>query len=389
MKHFSYFDIGQRDEQQDSIWVGQSNGASLYLVADGVGGQSGGKLASEAVVRAAEAAWDSADWEKTSGREFLENLGRSAHDAIVEAGERSGVQARSTVVALLILEGAAHWIHSGDSRLYHFRNGRFIERTIDHSVVQILASRGEIAEEEMGSHPDQGRLLQSLGGSEFEPPQYRAIELEAEPDEFLLCSDGFWEHVGPEEIASLFASEINEPSRAQALLDEFGRSATARAAEKADNISVLLVRNERTLASPSASAMPAGVAPALVNAGGQLSSETPPPLEDSVSDFGSSDSLGPSAAGASPEKKPKRTFAKWLILPACLGAGCLGLIGGALLVFFLLTGMNSDSGEESMNSSGRHGIYGGGAYEECRPRWWSWWSRRSDECFYYGERYRM
>lgn len=247
MKYFSYIAIGRREEQQDAIWIGSSLEDQFFVVADGVGGQRGGRSASQNIVCVAESLWGSCDRSRISAREFLERFVRSAHEAINEEAESPLSRARSTIVALLLSGGEAHWIHSGDCRLYHIRNGSIVERTFDHTVVQILFSKGEITEEEMGTHPDQGRLLQSLGGDEFLEPDYNSVNLEEGTNEFFLCSDGFWEYIKSEEIAMLFSSKAGTSSDAQELLDWLGRQATERAGDNADNISSILVRSEKTL----------------------------------------------------------------------------------------------------------------------------------------------
>ena len=90
----------------------------------------------------------------------------------------------------------ALWGHIGDSRLYHFRGGRIINRTKDHSVAQSLANAGEIKPEEVRGHEDRHRLLRALGqDDDFRP----AISQNRQPlekgDAFFLCTDGFWELV--------------------------------------------------------------------------------------------------------------------------------------------------------------------------------------------------
>lgn len=234
---FQHLDIGSRSEQQDACvsFASPDGKGGFYVVADGVGGQSGGQLASNVIVVEATKRWNGAIG-ITEPRSFLLDFAQTSHDQINQIGTETGSRPRATVVALLIRNGQAHWIHSGDSRLYHFRDGKLVERTLDHSVVQILVEQGKLAEDEMGTHPDQGRLLQSLGGEDYETPDYRCVDL-AEGDSFLLCTDGFWERATPEELRQTASNPAGWTSGAPRLASQV----VSRGGDKADNLSLILV----------------------------------------------------------------------------------------------------------------------------------------------------
>jgi serine/threonine protein phosphatase PrpC len=101
---------------------------------------------------------------------------------------------------LYIEDNQAWWAHVGDSRLYHFNRKKLLSRTKDHSIVQLLVDLERISEEEMATHPDQGRLLKGLGGDEPIKPDFGQATLHA-GDSLLLCSDGFWEQISPQKNA--------------------------------------------------------------------------------------------------------------------------------------------------------------------------------------------
>ena len=76
----------------------------------------------------------------------------------------------STLAAFLINPaGDCHWVHAGDSRIYHFHGGQLVKRTMDHSYVQTLVDRGELTEEEANVHP-QSNILMGCLGAEDDPP---------------------------------------------------------------------------------------------------------------------------------------------------------------------------------------------------------------------------
>ena len=104
----------------------------------------------------------------------------------------------------------------------------------------------------MSAHPDQGWLLTSLGGSKPPEPDFRSTAV-AEGDAFLLCSDGLWETILPEEM--LVAFTVDDLDFAARRLVEV---AVERGGEKGDNVSVVLVRlgHTRQTGSPVAGKLP-------------------------------------------------------------------------------------------------------------------------------------
>ena len=198
-------DVGGREEQQDRVAVFDQDGAQLLVVADGLGGHECGALAAQAVVDAARDHLECADrFQDPAGQ--LAAIVAEAHDrinTIEAAGSASNEWPHSTCVLLNIADGVATWAHVGDSRLYRFEDGRFADRTIDHSVVEMMRLRGRITEEEMKSHPDQNRLYEALGGPQMPKPDFGS-EVVTAGDSFLLASDGVWEHVSNTDLEKVF-----------------------------------------------------------------------------------------------------------------------------------------------------------------------------------------
>lgn len=108
---------------------------------------------------------------------------------------------KTTLVLLMIDENNLLWGHIGDSRLYQFKNKKYVLHTPDHSVPQMLVKAGEITEKEIRGHADRNRLLRVMG-IEWEYPQYEiaAIQKAEKQMNFLLCSDGFWELIEEKEM---------------------------------------------------------------------------------------------------------------------------------------------------------------------------------------------
>ena len=115
------------------------------------------------------------------------------------------------------------WGHVGDSRLYYFKNGRIVKRTLDHSVPQMLVAAGEIDEKEIRHHPDRNRLVRVMG-MEWDEPKYQVSEpMPEEPGQaFLLCSDGFWENIEEEQIIEFVLADQIEKLIQLGRGDSFG-----------------------------------------------------------------------------------------------------------------------------------------------------------------------
>ncbi len=243
---------GPREEQQDAgvCLHNAAQGTALLVVGDGVGGRSGGRIASHKLTQLASELWEERKGNFANPGEDLDQLCRVAHEHINQEGSKLGISPRTTIVALYLTPTHAHWVHSGDSRLYHFRAGQLVERTEDHSLLEMMVQRGAVKEEDMGSHPDQGALLQALGGEEYTPPSFGEATIGA-ADGFLLCTDGFWERTKPEEMADLvFAPKEAAAERLGSAIDR----AVQRNGPKGDNVTAAI-------------ALPAGLKPAPVAQG--------------------------------------------------------------------------------------------------------------------------
>jgi serine/threonine protein phosphatase PrpC len=232
--------IGGRDEQQDRVEVMAGRGGRhLLVVADGLGGHKGGAAAAAAVVEAARALWPRQQATPEAPAAFLGALCAEAHRRIGALATDEDESPHSTCVLLHLDGREAHWAHVGDSRLYHFRDHALVERSQDHSVVQLLVDLGRIAEADMATHPDQNRLTQSLGGGKAPEPSLGSTTIEA-GDAFLLCSDGLWESVDIDDMAAALAT-----GALGAAARRLVAQAVKRGGPEGDNVSVAVARLAR------------------------------------------------------------------------------------------------------------------------------------------------
>ncbi|HEY5899703.1 MAG TPA: protein phosphatase 2C domain-containing protein [Burkholderiales bacterium] len=229
--------IGARRINQDRIGCWSTPDCVLMTVADGLGGHLHGELAAELAVRLLGAAFErEARPRLADPDEFLVRTIGAAHAAIVREAERRGYSdtPRTVLVSCVVQDGYAYWRHVGDSRLYHIRQGRILQRTRDHTVVQQLVEEGRIREEAITSHPERNRLLQCLGGYQAPRPDAAAKVQLAKEDILLLCSDGFWGPLTQRQMMHALTTHALETA-----IPELVELAERRGGPQCDNISVL------------------------------------------------------------------------------------------------------------------------------------------------------
>ena len=229
---------GDRAYQQDQVEViahRRVPGCALGVVADGMGGKSGGRKAADQVMMTARQIFER--YVPTGRRRrLLRQLVMESHLMIKLTAITAEEEPHSTLAAFLVNpDGDCDIVHAGDSRVYHFRGPDMVTRTIDHSFVQRLVDEGKITEEEANTHP-QSNLLTGCLGTHQDPPMTLAdIERLEFGDSVLACSDGLWHYFTPKELGAIV--HALPPREASEMLINKARQ---RARGGGDNLSLAL-----------------------------------------------------------------------------------------------------------------------------------------------------
>jgi len=234
---------GDRAYQQDQAGMfahGRVPGCIMGVLADGMGGKSGGRKAADQVLLTAQQLFERYSPARDDASEALKQLVLEAHLMIKLTAITSEEEPHSTVAAFLISPNReCDVVHAGDSRIYHFRGAELVSRSIDHSYVQRLVDERQITEDEANNHPQSNLLTGCLGTTQDPPLAQRHLGRLDIGDSILSCSDGLWHYFTPRELGAIV--HALPPREATEMLVGKARQ---RARGAGDNLSLALVRVE-------------------------------------------------------------------------------------------------------------------------------------------------
>lgn len=222
--------------------------ALLIVVADGMGGHEGGALAAQTIIDQTNELWNSRD-KSLASEDFLLQLIKHCHHAVIEAGNSEKIKPRSTIAALYINptenDKEAVSVHAGDSRILQFSDSALELQTFDHSIAQLKVLQGKISQEEVATDPDQNKVITSIGGDEEPESEITRWDLN-KGKRFVVCSDGFWELFTPEDMQYLFDSNKNQSDEDETLAELIEQIYLSKLEkqEKHDNTTVVMLANE-------------------------------------------------------------------------------------------------------------------------------------------------
>lgn len=230
--------IGSREINEDCLCVSQNKDSSLFLLCDGLGGHGHGEVASAAVCEEISSLFESCE---AISEDFLSKAILCAQEKLMckQREQHRRREMKTTLTALLICKRFVQIAHVGDSRVYVFKKGRIVQRTMDHSIPQLLATAGDIKEKEIRHHPDRNILLRVMG-IQWEEPKYEIVSLpkNTQYDAYLLCSDGFWENIDEKQMCRFLKQSDGAESWIRSMTELVEENGKAR---DMDNYSAIVV----------------------------------------------------------------------------------------------------------------------------------------------------
>lgn len=205
-------DIGSvRPNNQDSYAAGElSSSVAWAVVCDGMGGASGGNIASSTAVKIISERITSSYKDGMSGSSIRNMLTSAIAAANIEVFDESRSDEAlagmgTTVVAAIIADDSVYIAHAGDSRAYILSNGSLNQITKDHSFVQEMVDRGRLTPDEAKDDPRKNIITRALGVSdELRVDFYE--EFINKDDVVLICTDGLTNYVTVDEIVTLISN---------------------------------------------------------------------------------------------------------------------------------------------------------------------------------------
>jgi protein phosphatase len=198
-----------RSQNEDAHWVAhtvevktETESASRYLfaVADGLGGHRGGAIASRMALKSVKDEFHR--WHGEAADRLVARALQQANQKVfcVAQSDPELFHKMQTTLTVVALDQNTLTIgHIGDCRLYRLRDGRIELLTRDHSMANDLLKLHLISAEQATQHPGRHQLTRSVGGELFLNADI--IREQTLPDDtYLLCSDGLWSELTPEEI---------------------------------------------------------------------------------------------------------------------------------------------------------------------------------------------
>jgi serine/threonine protein phosphatase PrpC len=238
LHHGASSDVGLvRQVNEDSFLVAPP----VFVVADGMGGHSGGDVASQLVVEEFQRLAE--DYDPARGAEQVADAFARAQARIVDYGNAHrelspGWHAGTTAVVAVLVDdnGVTKWLlaNLGDSRIYRITEGHLEQISVDHSVVQELIDSGEITAEQASVHPERHVITRALGSPEGIQPDFFLLPL-GSVERLLLCSDGVTGMIGDDEIEEILEAVADPRDAADRLVQ------AAVAAGGRDNATAVVV----------------------------------------------------------------------------------------------------------------------------------------------------
>lgn len=230
-------DVGRiRLINQDTVYVSDVPIGvlpNLYIVADGMGGEKAGDYASKSLIGYMITYIENTmKMPVVAIREAIEYANENLYAEGIKNPNLTGMG--TTVVAASIIDNTLYIFNVGDSRCYILDENGIAQITKDHSLVEMLVSKGEITRESDEYKENKSKITRAVGAEA--KVLIDSFEVELLGNEYvLLCSDGLTNMVDDKKIFNIISSGAGVESSAKRLVEEANLSGGS------DNISILLI----------------------------------------------------------------------------------------------------------------------------------------------------
>ena len=225
-------DVGKREINEDSLLTMEGRYGLTGALADGLGGQGFGDVASQIAV---EAAGEQLKGWFPVGKRRMTACVEEANRRVRRKQNEQSVPMMTTLSLLRTNGPYVHIAHVGDTRIYWFRDERILYQSTDHSVTQMMVTCGELSPEQVRGHASRNLLTRAIGyRAEVQAEHYRGRARCG--DRLLLCTDGFWEWVLEADMVACARGKT-----AQEWLNGMCALIAQRFDEEADNYSAIAI----------------------------------------------------------------------------------------------------------------------------------------------------
>lgn len=240
MQFYSVSDRGkQRFNNEDCCVAKQIGNYTVLILADGMGGHSGGEIASSKAIEAVLAVLQERLCRPLIPAQIFSILSSSlegANESIYRLSQSdASLDGMGTTIDICVIcDGSCYIAHIGDSRVYHITPDGNIKRlTKDHSLMEYMIEKGELTPEQAQHHPQKNVITRALGTSPQTEEDNVIVKLK-EGDRLLLCSDGLTNMLDEKDICRVILESPDPETSAQELIRR------ANDAGGDDNITVIV-----------------------------------------------------------------------------------------------------------------------------------------------------
>ncbi len=225
----------KRSNNEDAFFILRKE--SVFIVADGVGGNRSGEIASRTAVNEVaqyiEEGPDKSMSDEAILREAVDRANYRVYDLAQRYEENQGM---ATTMVIALMHGKNMYIANvGDSRAYLYRKGELKQISVDHTYVNELVKAGVISADEAKHHVDKNMITKAVGAENVISPDIFKIKIK-EGDCILLCTDGLYGELSDAEIKRAFDKNMSMTDTVNLLVDAANENGGG------DNITAICIR---------------------------------------------------------------------------------------------------------------------------------------------------